>query len=511
MMFSANGLFTGHPDEHLIFSNVLLGLLLRLLYTLVPHANWYCIMLYGSHVLGLAGLLYALFRLGSAKVATAGMLCWFIMFRFRWILLLQFTTSAFAAGIGGVAILLSSLLRPSCPRPALLYASFLITLCFLIRWEAGPPLVLLSFPFLIAPLLLNRFKQRKEMIYAVAAVLAGVLGRGIDQAYYHADAGWRQWLVSNEALTTLIDGPWRTRRGTVQFRDPAKWSENDTDVFVSWMFVDNNVFSVDRMKALADRVPFYGSHEYALSVTKKVLRESIPQLCGTALALLLAIVFTQWWTGLALLGSLACTLAILYYLAYHLKLETRVVHPMLGLIVLAALSYVLVQREENARISRLRAGMLWIFAIGTAVWMAPLLIRFTQENARDNALIRKECEQNYRRFSDKVFISCGPGIHLEYLSPLWDTHLFEGIQLVPTASFIHSPIEAQNHARFGITNLFTDVVDNPKFILVMEPKIIPALTTFYKEHYNQDVVFTRAPGTTFYRLFQVHIKKQLPA
>src|SRR5688572_28503851 len=59
MMNTASGQFFGQPSEHLIFTNVLIGFVLKVLYSMTEQVDWYAAYLYGLHAVGLSLLFYA--------------------------------------------------------------------------------------------------------------------------------------------------------------------------------------------------------------------------------------------------------------------------------------------------------------------------------------------------------------------------------------------------------------------------------------------------------------------
>jgi len=85
---------------------------------------------------------------------------------------------------------------------------------------------------------------------AVAAVL-GTLAVGYDYYTYHRDPGWvdfkqffKQHFDLNEARKPVYDSDTRP------VFDSIGWSKNDLDLFTNWYFLDEDTYSVEKLKKL---------------------------------------------------------------------------------------------------------------------------------------------------------------------------------------------------------------------------------------------------------------------
>jgi hypothetical protein len=66
MQMIASGFHTGHPDGHLVFTNVLIGWALRFLYGTWTGCNWYLIYLLAVHYAALTAIAFLVVsRLGG--------------------------------------------------------------------------------------------------------------------------------------------------------------------------------------------------------------------------------------------------------------------------------------------------------------------------------------------------------------------------------------------------------------------------------------------------------------
>ena len=98
MQLIASGvILTDTPDEHLLFSNVLIGLLLKLIYATVPNVSWYAIYQIATLAIAATAACYALLRV-NATIRQTGVIALFLVTAYLPCLVeLQFTKTAFLA------------------------------------------------------------------------------------------------------------------------------------------------------------------------------------------------------------------------------------------------------------------------------------------------------------------------------------------------------------------------------------------------------------------------------
>ena len=95
----ASGFAGGLPDEHLIYTNFILGILLKTLFSVFPSVNWYGFYLVTAHIIAWAVILRVFLK--YFKIATVLLLFsyLFLTFGVYFIQNLQFTTTSSILGI----------------------------------------------------------------------------------------------------------------------------------------------------------------------------------------------------------------------------------------------------------------------------------------------------------------------------------------------------------------------------------------------------------------------------
>jgi hypothetical protein len=114
MQMIASGFHTGHPDEHLVFTDVLIGWALRFLYGAWTGCNWYLIYLLAVHYAVLTAIAFLVVSRRGGWLFTLLYVGFFLIVETRILLYLQFTTTAFLAGTAGLLLLVDGL-RPRHP------------------------------------------------------------------------------------------------------------------------------------------------------------------------------------------------------------------------------------------------------------------------------------------------------------------------------------------------------------------------------------------------------------
>jgi hypothetical protein len=325
------------PDEHLVFTNVVIGLVLRRLHAALPSLAWYGLYLLAAHVVAQTALLYAALRAPARGTRLALYLAYFAVAAVPFANNLQFTTTAFVAAQAGVLLALSLLETPPARRRAAVStgvgAAALIVAGGLIRFEACA-LVLVLFAPVAAAAAWRR--DHTAWLAPAAALGAGAVlifaARAFDQAYYARDPGWAAYREWSGVLREFVDferGAAYTPETAAAF-GAAGLSRNDHRLLWNWFHPDADVFTTERLRAALDgaaaappRVPL--PHRLRRIVRDRTAK---PILLALPLILLAAGASPRSrWTALA---ALAATTAVLLYLAVFRKAPPHVFLPTLA-------------------------------------------------------------------------------------------------------------------------------------------------------------------------------------
>ena len=198
MCMIANGTYCGVPDYHLVFINVLYGLVLAGLYSLTNAIEWYTLSFAVLHVLSMSVLVYCV--LTTPNRARWEKVLWLIILYVLWariIVALQFTTTAGLICLAGCVLLL----RPS--GKARWSGVGLVIIAALIRFLAAGLVGLL-----MAPIILYTYRLEWRKYIPVIVMLTVVVGcRIINHKVYDYDPDWKYYRAYNQLRAHLTDNP----------------------------------------------------------------------------------------------------------------------------------------------------------------------------------------------------------------------------------------------------------------------------------------------------------------
>lgn len=198
MCMIANGAYTGTPDCHLVYINVIYGWVLTLLYQLTTAIEWYTLSFAVLHILSMSAITYCVVTIPNR--AQWEKILWLVALYVLWariIIALQFTTTAGFVCFAGCMLLL----RES--RKARWTGVLFVVTGALIRFFAAGLVGLLMAPIIIYT---YRLEWRKYM--ALAILLTAVVGcRVTNQWVYNHAPDWKYFRTYNQLRAQLNDNP----------------------------------------------------------------------------------------------------------------------------------------------------------------------------------------------------------------------------------------------------------------------------------------------------------------
>jgi hypothetical protein len=242
-----DGSYFGEPRPHLVFSNILLGLLLSTLYGWAGTAPWYGMYLATVHFTALAVVVYLVVSedRGSRRSRLPGLAAFVGLFGLWLATEIGFTSQGLMLAVAGVVLYLARGQR----RSAVVVAALMAGASTLIRWDSLLGALALALPFLIwAMWRLPRWNQALFAGIVAAVVVSGVV---FQKTYYAGDEAWQEYSSFNRARGSVME------RHSWQ-RDDALlaeigWSRNDAALFASHFYLDTEVFSAADVEALAGK------------------------------------------------------------------------------------------------------------------------------------------------------------------------------------------------------------------------------------------------------------------
>lgn len=198
MCMIANGAYSGTPDYHLVYINVLYGMVLAGLYSLTTAIEWYTLAFAALHILSMSCIAYCV--LTTPNRARWERILWLLILYVLWariIVALQFTTTAGLVCLAGCMLLL----RES--RRARWSGVVLVIIGALIRFMAAGLVGLL-----MAPIIVYTYRLQWRKYIPIVVMLTAVVGCRIANHYtYDRDPEWRYYRAYNQLRAQLNDNP----------------------------------------------------------------------------------------------------------------------------------------------------------------------------------------------------------------------------------------------------------------------------------------------------------------
>ena len=198
MAMIANGSYSGMPDYHLVYINVIYGYVLTLLYGWTSGIEWYTISFMVLHVLSMSFLSYCI--LTTPNRARWEKSLWLLVLYVLWsriVISLQFTTTAGFVCLAGCVLLMRE--RSSSRWLGVL----LVVIASLIRFMAAGLVGLLMAPIIVYVLRLNW--RRYIPIVVMLVLIVGC--RAVNNKSYNGDSEWRYYKEYNQLRAQLNDNP----------------------------------------------------------------------------------------------------------------------------------------------------------------------------------------------------------------------------------------------------------------------------------------------------------------
>jgi hypothetical protein len=528
MQAIASGFYTGHPDAHLVFTNILIGWALQFLYGTSAGCNWYFIYLIVVLYAALTAIAFLVISRRGGWMLTLLYIGFFLVVAMRILLHVQFTTTAFLAGTAGLLLLVDGL-RTGHPVhwPKVIAGTVFWGLTCLIREPVAVLIAAIASPFLLEQLGLAGWRR----LVGTALTFAGIFMvlHGIDHWTYQRDPGWSEFSEYNRMRGEIHVTP--LAKFIPKAAPAVGWSENDGWMFSQFYFSDPEVYAgVPRMHLLLDKL--------------RTLDQVQPTSAQTSAAsfLFLPMVFlgdAGWLMNLAILNALWCVFAardlrcrfavtlLIYYgifilLSFYLlttaRLPERVAYNFPLFIHAICLYWATSLPSLPAVRTTWRNSFLAPLWRSKALRLAGLVLLpvwaalylFSLSELAQSLWSANSFNRNLKHISHKIFTPFNtllpaqktPLLIAMPLDSVLEQCLFfyppaerAPFFLVPYGWITHSPLFSQILERHRLQPYSLSLVDRPEVFFLMKPKWLEPLRTFYREHYGLDVRFDMALNT----------------
>lgn len=492
--------------------NILLCTLLKELYIYFPRFQWYSGLLVLTQFLSFWAMLAAFqwgphrgFRTFLFIFAAAGLGAYFFSN-------LQWTMTSSLAGLGAFFLSVALWREKDREPPFIAYLLFflLVILGAQIRYPSVGLVILVSLPTVWA-LMRDRTLTpvRKTLVWFMAATaLVSCLLVGYNHQFYRRDPGWvkfadffNQHFELHEARFPVYDAQ------SKPVFDSVGWTPNDLFMFQDWYFLDENIYSVEKLKKLSAYFPRFGFDKNPGFTLAQKLSFDTTQI---ALFFFLALLWLIPRGSYRALGLTALwTFLMLAFLMAYEKLPERVFLPALFFLVILCVFFA-VPKWKNASLDHKKPTFPAWAAAGLAVLLSLFTAYFLQkEYARNNRWVQceglmKTCMEGLHPKDDQLYVLSESAFPFEFNAAFDDFEMFRHFNVVALTWFQRSPTTRTMMNRFGVKDLFKDMVDNPNILIICLDSEVEYYKTHMREKYGLETVFEPVYQCTFFQVCRVH-------
>lgn len=204
MLMISSGAYSGTPDFHLVFINVIYGLLLKGLYFILPGLEWYTILFCLLHIISFSIILWVYSKRITTAFGQLLLLLLLLVLQARFIVGFQFTTTAAIVACAGLSLYFER------GKKVKILGLFLFLIGSLIRFEAAMLCFGVYAPVMMFPLS-GRIRSKRQFLNTglilFAILVLPVLARGVDAQVYKHNSEWQYYVDYNRVRGALNDNP----------------------------------------------------------------------------------------------------------------------------------------------------------------------------------------------------------------------------------------------------------------------------------------------------------------
>lgn len=458
--------YCNSPDEHILFSHVGLGFLLKALYTAAPSLPWYALHFVLAQVVAVAAIVASFWKAERSRNENLAMIAAaFVLAAVRPVEMMQFTTTAGLLAIAGWLVLRTEeKTRPTDAQLAL--GGTLLLWSALIRHQATMFVVLLGFAYELltgvqAGIQEKHWKHLKHS--AMIFIAAGAICFAVDatnKAYYSTD-DWKDFYDLNSLQAQGMEF------GRNQQTDPliAKayssigWTKAESNLFESWYLLNADAFNEKNLRTLCAQRPLIPTkinwHEQKDKILELVLDKT---LILSLVALIILLSLNRY--SLASTLYLVLALALCEFLLVSFKLPVRVFSLAVGFSCVFFLKDLNIF-DGKTRLRKFLSATL-AFALGGTALYSVVAFREQSSKFTDKNASYKNAMEKIRANGETKIVDWAGGAHPELISPFENPKaVYRDVQLLAINGQGRSPIVMKRLQEWNLDPNMCNLDDKP--------------------------------------------------
>ncbi len=494
----ASGFIGGNPDEHLIYSNFIIGLGLKFLYGLVPGIAWYGVYLFLSHCIAWTIILFVFLEFIERKFAIWIFIYLIIVFEVYFLQNFQFTTSTALLSSAGMLLLFRNITHFGFNFKHLILPFIIVVFASLMRMHSAVLSVILFSPLFL--IFLPDFKKLLKSALVVGILFAVCnMSMPLDKWYYNLSDKWGDYYDHFYESAIFNDDSSFYIAHLINPEKPYKdfgWSDNDLAVFTSFF---------------RDYPPVFNSSAYAnlhvamdkVAFDKKAFINNLFSKFRNIhllVVLLFCLIFVKSFRLLIPFAILTLTVAIVGYVLIRFQLKERVLFSILFTQITIFLFLIFKEYKEGRtrKINFLPSSLKPYYIVVFPVLLSLLALNtfrntFTKGN-KANLEAKQLLKSQLALISDcKLIAVFGSSIKFEAESPFINRFNHEqNPRIYPISAFSRSPLLYDFLDEYKVSNFPELLLKKDITIACQTSELYGSgpeyLKTFYNEHFRCDPI-----------------------
>lgn len=521
MSYIVEGIY-GEKTAYMVFINVVIGKILKILYTISPLIKWYSIFQYIVLFIAFTLLGDIILKQGKKKYSILLVLSVLIPFTFECYTSLQFTkTAGISVAVG--LLTLFYVLRCGGSKFYIVLGIMLSLIGSMIRFQS---LLMVSLVMAILgvdgiwKIYVSTKKNIKQTLVGIRGYLIcfGItfflcfMAEGIDRKAYQSDEGWNYFLSYNEARYKLTDYGFPNWDDYSEEYKKMGFDKADIEMYKSWTFADFDKLTIEKMNQIEEmKSRRHITTNTVVSFLKDIPRRFISMHYSIIFCIILIIYLIycreKRWNVLV---YLLMTFVGSYFYFFFKQRYTHINR--IDMIYIFSMICLLIellgqgQLMKKRHISYVFSFILLLSCINVAILAHKDSIGYEE---KEMALIKKASYQEFYKLTTEDEHK----LYLQSTSSTFNHYAYDIWEVAPVGMSKNrfslgnwstgSPLSMAILDNYNIQNPFKDLVDNPDVYLIDNNGIETELS-YIQRNYNKDAKSALVKNIKGFNVFKIY-------
>lgn len=432
MALISSGQYSGTPDYHLVFINIIYGKFLNFLYLLFPKFEWYTILQVVYNIISVSIISQFISRSNIAKFNKRVFLVLLYSIFIGVIITLQFTYTAGILAIAGLCLLYENK-----SNTYLIIGVFLLVFSSLIRVQASVLIILISSPMLL--LGISNFKDiintKSLKFVGLSVVLIGI-GRWVDVNTYQIDKDWKYYKTFSEIRGQINDNP---NAYTIKNDLPEDLTIGDYNLLLT-AFANEKQINLETVTAIKSRLKDISLSQKILNISTLLKPYYLVWLLLTFVITIMFIAEKRSWKNLVPFLMFVILFVVLSFISLEATVKNRVFLISIGVLLLLV-PVLLAKLELSLKKQKLIGGIILVLALFLNF---RTIYRYNGHQFPDKFSSQHQLLSQYLKNKSKKVSPYGTSLMMEYVNPFKISELSHQQQIYIRGWLTHVPFNKKD-------------------------------------------------------------------